>query len=63
MGRTSAVSPTSKCPPDPAGAEPLLLQEPVQVRSLPGGAHLRLPHHLAGGAARRSRQGEDRGGE
>ena len=50
-------------PPDPAGAEPLLLQEPVQVRRLPGGAHLRLAHHLARGAAWRSRQGEDLGRE
>ena len=63
MGRTSAVSPTSKCPHDQAGAEALLLQEPVQVRRLPGGAHLRLAHHLARGAARRSRQGEDLGRE
>ena len=50
-------------PHDRAGAQPLLLQEPVQVRRLPGGAHLRLAHHLARGAARRSRQGEDLGRE
>ena len=63
MGRTSAVSPTSKWSSWPGRAQPLLLQEPVQVRRLPGGAHLRLAHHLARGAAWRARQGEDLGGE